>query len=908
MKNSNLQKILLACIAAVFLFITARYIWNALSSDDATEETVAEENFAEEEIEIVEEEIEEEIVDDRINRPLRTYFPWMHDEDFAEQMPLFDHLSDPFEFFAYSVGADAATLAAYGIPANGRVETAAHWELRRAEIRDLMMYYYYGYLWPTTAENVTVNTLSRPVIDSGINITVNEVRLDGTAVAATGEVAAGVWLPSFEQLAANGFWCLDTDTGSGGPLLIATFHGFNEEQRNGFLERGIGLALATGVPGWDENRGGMYFDLFPFDAEVTEYNTGTLMASAWTFSRIIDAFELNPSWGVNANAIAVLGNSFSGKRALFAGIMDERVALTVPHESGGDGGVAPFRHSHAGRIHYYNADGINRVHSRHETSRTGNAGRGASGEAARFFRRSAPYEESIFLLPFDMHLAIALTAPTAANPNRAFLSLETDNFGTWTGWGPARTANAAAAEVFHFLGSDNIAFRQRHSGHMLQDSDYPVIWAALDYLFGNAVHDTQTGFRGGRSENQIYLEDIWNSASPGVFENFSALTRSPVDIDSAWFPWSRPGAHTLWTDAQIISGELFTRFNVYTSAQKLGLLIWSENAEEREWWYDNYRSQFGDDGRFDPDNLPSGVEYWYIGVRNGVARIDIDSFGVPDEMSPLTTARYEFIAYGGDLEPRIIFVQAIDVHTALRHGTTRDNVGGAGNATMVGFTSRINPDTVRAYQRDADGNETEVNLSRHQAGGHWIMPYGVRFGGITGAGDERAHILRGLQFEAMPGFTFELSLQENLHTQDQTPAIWAASPATQIIGPYPHWRPGGTGARPTAEPLPPAANRRSTFDTTLTHSFTTISAEHHEWQITFSNPINPRDFGIGFNFSENFALHWNDDNTSLTISFNHYIGIQEGDELIMYIFRARAYGTNDWGSVINTPIRHAIRM
>lgn len=822
--------------------------------------------------------------DDRQNRPLRTYFPHIHDENFAALMPVFDHLSDPFEFFAYSVGASAEILAAYGIPADGRVATPEHWELRRAEIRDLLMYYYFGYMWPTSAENVTVNTAARPASDGEINITVNETRLDGTPVSATGVIAFGVWLPSFEQLAENGFWCLEENSGTGGPLVIANFHFFTDEQIAGFLERGIGVASAFNTPGFGEDRDGLYFDLFPFNRGVTEYNTGTLMATAWTISRIIDAFELNSDWGVNANAIASLGNSFAGKRALFAGIMDERVALTIPHESGGDGGVAPFRHSHAGRIHYYNADALSRVHSRHETSRTGNASRGAAAVAS-FFRTPAPYEESIFLLPFDMHLAIALTAPTAANPNRAFLSLETDNFGTWTGWSAARTANAAAAEVFNFLGNDNIAFRQRSSGHMIQDSDYPVIWAALDFLFGQPVHDTETGFRGGREENQIYVEDVFGVALPGVWENFSALSRSPIEVDSAWFPWSRPGVHKIWTDTQIIGAGLPAEITAFTDAPFVELILWSH----------------GDGNRLSP-TAPRELGHWSADVTDGVAIFELSA----DEVK---VGRFELAARsvgrdGERLAERSVFFHAIDAHTALRHGTTRDNVGGAGNSTIIGFTSRVNPETLRAYLRDAYGEETAVIPTRHQTNGHWLMPYGVRLGAIPGTGNERAYILRGLQFEAMTGFTFELSLQENLHTEGQPAAIWAASEAAQIVTPYPHWRAGGTGLRPSPW-IPPAENRRSDFNIGVA-----VSAPDHPnmkfWQIDFTAPVNPRDFGIGFNFSENFWLYWREGYTRLAVEFFDYDPRRDG-ERVMYIFRARAYGSNDDFAVINTPIRYSIR-
>ena len=184
-----------------FIFITAVFFLASCGKKtDLTEETIPE--VTEDIIEETPAEIVEdipvsapEVIQDTRNQPLRSYFPSIHDENFAEIMPMFDVLMSPFVFFAHSVGADAATLEAYGIPASGTVETAADWEARRAEILDLLMYYYYGYKWQTTAENVTVNTQNRPENNGVINITVNETLLDGTAVSATGDVAASVFLP-----------------------------------------------------------------------------------------------------------------------------------------------------------------------------------------------------------------------------------------------------------------------------------------------------------------------------------------------------------------------------------------------------------------------------------------------------------------------------------------------------------------------------------------------------------------------------------------------------------------------------------------------------------------------------------------------------------------------------------------
>ena len=346
------------------------------------------------------------------------------------------------------------------------------------------------------------------------------------------------------------------------------------------------------------------------------------------------------------------------------------------------------------------------------------------------------------------------------------------------------------------------------------------------------------------------------------------------------------GMHSLWTDTQIIGAGLPATIRGY-----------SDTATHMELYFHTH----GDQNRLFYMSLAE-PRRWTADVVNGVATFELSA----DEVQ---VGRFTLVAAGGIgragllPSPRAVHFQAIDSHTALRHGTTRDNIGGSGEATMVGFTSRINPDTIRAYQRNAGGEEIALVLTRHQAGTHWLMPYGVRFNGIAGSGDERANILRGLQFEALPGFTFELSLQENLHMGGQPPASWAASPAAQLVGPYPHWRPSGTGARPTDQPLNPINNRGTNFDIGLTYTLT-----ENTLTIDFSAPVNPRDFGIGFDFSEDFSLEWNDESTRLVVTFDdipkdeieRIYGIRD---LNMYIIRVRAADGTLPMDVINTPIR-----
>ena len=64
---------------------------------------------------------------------------------------------------------------------------------------------------------------------------------------------------------------------------------------------------------------------------------------AWGVSRLIDGLQKTASQNkIDTTHIAVKGCSYAGKMALYVGAFDERVALTIPEESGG-GGEASWR-------------------------------------------------------------------------------------------------------------------------------------------------------------------------------------------------------------------------------------------------------------------------------------------------------------------------------------------------------------------------------------------------------------------------------------------------------------------------------------------------------------------------------------------------------------------------------------
>ncbi|KAJ8483232.1 hypothetical protein ONZ45_g7877 [Pleurotus djamor] len=72
------------------------------------------------------------------------------------------------------------------------------------------------------------------------------------------------------------------------------------------------------------------------------HSAGALMAWAWGVQRIIDALEITPAANIDLKRIGVTGCSRNGKGAVVAGAFDERIALTIPQESG-SGGAASWR-------------------------------------------------------------------------------------------------------------------------------------------------------------------------------------------------------------------------------------------------------------------------------------------------------------------------------------------------------------------------------------------------------------------------------------------------------------------------------------------------------------------------------------------------------------------------------------
>jgi len=175
---------------------------------------------------------------------------------------------------------------------------------------------------------------------------------------------------------------------------------------------------------------------------------GALAAWAWGYHRCVDF--LSTLSVVDGARIAITGHSRGGKAVLLAGATDERIALTVPNDSGCSG---------AGCYRY----------------------QGPQSETLADIVARFPYWFTPALaafvgheadLPFDQHCLKAAVAPRLLLSTEALGDLWANPSGTWL-------THLAAREAYRLLGAEQrigIWYREGGHGHTLVD------WAALlDY-------------------------------------------------------------------------------------------------------------------------------------------------------------------------------------------------------------------------------------------------------------------------------------------------------------------------------------------------------------------------------------------------------------------------------------------
>ncbi|MEU8180712.1 cellulose binding domain-containing protein [Micromonospora sp. NPDC049047] len=280
------------------------------------------------------------------------------------------------------------------------ITTRSDWRCRRAEIRELTEKFVFGEK-PAKPATVT-GTVSNTTIN--VNVSHN---------GRSSSFSARVELPSgtgpFPAVVVVGGFGADTATIKAAGAAVISYD-----------------PLAVGREGTPRNnKQGAFYSIYGSSS-----STGLLAAWSWGVSRIIDVIEQSGNGLLKPDAMGVTGCSRYGKGAFAIGAFDQRIALTMPIESG-SAGVPIFR--------------------------------GIPGEGAQSL--SSAYGEQPWLgdafgsftgnpnrLPVDTHEMVAMVAPRGLfimdNPHIANLGPRS-----------ASVAALAGAEVYRALGAgDNITY------------------------------------------------------------------------------------------------------------------------------------------------------------------------------------------------------------------------------------------------------------------------------------------------------------------------------------------------------------------------------------------------------------------------------------------------------------------
>jgi hypothetical protein len=334
----------------------------------------------------------------------------------VDKLPAIAELPDPF-------------LRADGT----RVKTREEWSQQRKHLLSLVLYYEYGPL-PPVPNNVEGKELSTKRVE------------------ATGAMEKELLLSMGPNHAVQTHLILTIPEGKGPfPAILRGDLGWGRVAPSivaQIVKRGYILADFSRVeiaPDSAERKG--VYEAYP------DYQGGRLAAWAWGYHRVLD--YLSALDVVDTKRIAVTGHSRGGKTALLAGATDERVALTVPNNSG-CGGAGCYR------LQADQSEDIAAI---------------TKNFPFWFDPHFTDFIGKIDRLPFDQHTVKALVAPRALLSTEALGDLWANPKGT-------QQSHAAAKEVYDFLGAgDRIGIVFRPGKHEQNADDWNALLDFADLQF-----------------------------------------------------------------------------------------------------------------------------------------------------------------------------------------------------------------------------------------------------------------------------------------------------------------------------------------------------------------------------------------------------------------------------------------
>lgn len=345
------------------------------------------------------------------------------------------------------------------------ITTKAEWRCRRAEIKAILEH------WDVGEKPGKPSTFEASLEGNTLHITVGE---NGQTFEMTAAIERPQGAPEGPIPAIIG---INTPTGS----LPAEL----------FSSRGIATITydsaqlaPSSFTGGGARTDGNFYSIYP------GATAGFMIRWAWGISRIIDALQELPEANIDVTHLAVSGCSFQGKIALYAGAFDERIRLTIPHESGG-GGTISWRYSDM--LEDRDQTEVENLHH-------------ALG-APWYAEAVAQFANNPNKLPFDHHELIGMIAP------RAVLAIESSQIARM-GAEAARIDALGAREIWTALGVPyRMGATEENTGHCSWHQGFtPDLEAYLDaFMLDDESVDT----------------DILRSK----FTNVDAAT---------WIPWETP--------------------------------------------------------------------------------------------------------------------------------------------------------------------------------------------------------------------------------------------------------------------------------------------------------------------------------------------------------------------------------
>ena len=322
-----------------------------------------------------------------------------------------------------------------------RITNKSEWLCRRAEIVKQLAKYIYGDK-PIPAKGLVSGTVSTTSISVKVTGGMKDVSftatvsMNGATMPAPAILSYGAGAPAPSGVAKITFTAIEGSGGSG-------------------------------------PKTGPFFDYYG-----SNHPAGYMVAQAWQVSRIIDVLEQNPTI-IDPHHFGVTGCSRNGKGAFAGGVFDNRIALTIPCESG-IGGTPALRLKEqldpgANDVAEWPYHAISYVRWLSEVA------------LGPFAKSNDAAGDNTDRLPVDMHEAMALIAPRAIYivDNPGITNLDPKS---------AYVTATAGKAIFEALGvGDHFAMQGASGTHCSWRSQYDASLTAMINKFLKGQTSTTTG-------------------------------------------------------------------------------------------------------------------------------------------------------------------------------------------------------------------------------------------------------------------------------------------------------------------------------------------------------------------------------------------------------------------------------